>query len=84
MSTPLWILLYITYSLMCKWIISWGGAELIKGWKSIFFTETESTYWNAEQIRAVMLLFWIVATIMFVIGLFYPQYRFYNFESRAR
>jgi hypothetical protein len=37
MSTGIWVLIYLAVSLTYKWIISWGGADYIKGWKSIFF-----------------------------------------------
>lgn len=78
MSTPLWVLIYIAYSIIYKWIISWGGANYIKGWKSIFFTDMESSDWNTEQIRLMTLFLWFGYTILFLIGLFYPEYRFFK------
>lgn len=78
MSTSLWILSYIAYSIIYKWIISWGGAQYIKGWKSIFFTDMESSDWNTEQIRLMTLFLWLIYTILFLIGLFYPEYRFFK------
>ena len=77
MSTPVWIVLYIFISLTCKWILSWGGADIIKGWKSIFFLDMEAD-WNKEQLRAMALFTWIGFTILFVIGLIFPEYRFYK------
>ena len=53
MSTWVWVLIYLAVSLMFKWIISWGGADYIKGWKSIFFLDMESSSWNEEQLRAM-------------------------------
>ncbi|WP_180044663.1 hypothetical protein, partial [Acinetobacter sp. YH16039] len=69
MSTWVWVLIYLAVSLMFKWIISWGGADYIKGWKSIFFLDMESSSWNEEQLRAMALFLWIAFTILFIIGL---------------
>ena len=77
MSTPVWICLYIFISLTCKWILSWGGADVIKGWKSIFFLDMEAD-WNKEQLRAMALFTWIGFTIFFIVGLIFPEYRFYK------
>ena len=77
MSTPVWICLYIFISLICKWILSWGGADIIKGWKSIFFLDMEAD-WSTEQLRAMALFTWIGFTILFIVGLIFPEYRFYK------
>ena len=78
MSTPVWICLYIFISLTCKWILSWGGADVIKGWKSIFFFDGNPEDWNKEQLRAMALFTWIGFTILFIVGLIFPEYRFYK------
>ena len=80
MSTPLWILIYLSLSLVCKWIISWGGASYIKGWKSIFFLDMEAS-WSEKQVRMMALFFWISFSILFVIGLIYPEFRFYRLKN---
>lgn len=81
MSTWVWVLIYSVVSLMFKWIISWGGADYIKGWKSIFFLDMESSSWNEEQIRAMALFLWIAFTILFIMGLIYPEFRFYKLKN---
>ena len=81
MSTWVLVLIYLAVSLMFKWIISWGGADYIKGWKSIFFLDMESSSWNEEQLRAMALFLWIAFTILFVIGLLYPAFRFYKLKN---
>ncbi|MDC4750633.1 hypothetical protein NQ853_18970 [Acinetobacter baumannii] len=81
MSTWVWVLIYLAVSLMFKWIISWGGADYIKGWKSIFFLDMESSSWNEEQLRAMALFLWIAFTILFIIGLIYPEFRFYKVKN---
>jgi hypothetical protein len=82
MSTGVWVLIYLAVSLTCKWIISWGGADYIKVWKSIFFFNMGSPEdWNTEQLRAMALFTWIGFTILFVIGLIYPEFRFYKLKN---
>ena len=81
MSTGVWVLIYLAVSLTCKWIISWGGADYIKGWKSIFFLDMESSSWNEEQLRAMALFLWIAFTILFIMGLIYPEFRFYKLKN---
>lgn len=81
MSTWVWVLIYLAVSLMFKWIISWGGADYIKGWKSIFFLDMESSSWNKEQLRAMALFLWIAFTILFIIGLISPEFRFYKLKN---
>lgn len=81
MSTSLWILIYLCFSLVCKWILSWGGASYIKGWKSIFFLDTESSSRNEEQVKMMTLFLWVGFSILFVIGLIYPEYRFYKLKN---
>ena len=81
MSIWVWVLIYLAVSLMFKWIISWGGADYIKGWKSIFFLDMESSSWNEGQLRAMALFLWVAFTILFVIGLIYPEFRFYKLKN---
>ena len=81
MSIEMWILIYLIVSLKCKWILSWGGANFIKGWKSIFFFSGAPEDWNPEQLRAMALFIWIGFSILFVIGLIYPEFRFYKLKN---
>lgn len=71
----LWIILYILISLLHKWIISWGGAKTLEGWKSFFVLGWFSLDWNSEQIRFYSLISWLIFTIIFVIGCFNAQFR---------
>lgn len=77
MSILTWILIYLGLSLFYLWVLRWGGAEWMEGWKSIFFIDWfRSVEWSSEQIRLYMLLCWIGSSIWFVIGLCYPECRF--------
>ncbi|WP_445115650.1 hypothetical protein [Acinetobacter sp. WZC-1] len=81
MSLTVWILLFCINSLCWKWIISWGGAEVIKGWAAGIFFDWLVSDLNAEQIRAYSLLVWIGSGIWFIFGLFVPEVRFYNLNQ---
>ena len=68
--------IYLLNSLFWKWIISWGGAQWLEGWKSMLFLDWFAWSWNAEQIRLYALVIWVFTTIFFLLGLFKPEWRF--------
>lgn len=76
METGDFVALYCLNSLFWKWIISWGGARWLEGWKSLVFLEWFAWGWNAEQIRLYALVAWGFSTLFFVVGLFKPEWRF--------
>lgn len=71
----LWLLLFIVNSLYCWWIIGFGGARWIKGWKSFFLIEWFTLNWNAEQIRLYVLIIWLASVVLFVVGIINPELR---------
>jgi hypothetical protein len=78
MDYAAWVLLFITNCLFCLWVLRWGGAEWMEGWRSIFFVDwAQSIAWTAEQIKLYVLVCWIGHTLWFAIGLFLPEARFY-------
>ncbi|CAM9280114.1 MULTISPECIES: hypothetical protein [unclassified Acinetobacter] len=82
MSTPLWILIYVLHCILTKWIISWGGAAYIRGWKTWFvFNISQSEEWTKDQVIMMAWFFWIAFTILFLIGLFNPEFRFYKLKN---
>ncbi|WP_217475309.1 hypothetical protein [Stutzerimonas stutzeri] len=76
MSTLEFVALYLLNSAFWKWIISWGGAQWLEGWKSMVVLDWFAWAWNAEQIRLYALLMWGFSTLCFVVGLFKPEWRF--------
>ena len=78
MSLSIWIILFFINSLFWKWVISWGGAELIKGWKAGLFFDWLVADLNTEQIRAYALFVWLVSGIWFLLGIFIHELRFYS------
>lgn len=70
-----WIAMYLLSSLFYKWVLSWGGAKTIEGWKSFFLIGWFALDWNSEQIRLYALIGWLVTTVIFIIGCFNSQFR---------
>ena len=82
MSVILWIAIYTIYSLVTKWIISWGGAGYIQGWKTwFFFNLSQSEEWTKDQVIMMAWFFWILYTLWFLLGLFNPELRFYQLKN---
>ena len=75
MGMIFWIAMYLLISLFSKWVISWGGAKTIEGWKSFFLIGWFALDWNSEQIRLYALIGWLVTTVIFIIGCFNSQFR---------
>ena len=75
MALWLWCLLFILESLYCWWIIGYGGAKWIEGWKSFFLIDWFALDWNAEQIRFYVLLIWLASVIWFILGAIKPELR---------
>lgn len=57
------LIMYALLSLMFKWIISWGGAEKLEGWKAFFIISWLSGSWTVEQIKLYALICWVIQTI---------------------
>lgn len=75
MDHLIWIALFIAQSLFWKWIVSWGGAEYLEGWKAFFVLDWFAARWSAEQIRLYALACWILSVLWFLVGLFIPDLR---------
>jgi hypothetical protein len=76
MTLTAWIASFAATSLFWKWILSWGGAEWLEGWKAFFVIDWFAARWSAEQIRFYALLAWIASGIWFAAGLVQPELRF--------
>ena len=77
MSLSLWFLLFILETVYCWWIIGYGGAKWIEGWKSFFMIDWFALDWKAEQIRLYVLIIWGFSVIWFIVGVIKPELRFY-------
>lgn len=71
MSSSALILIYLISSVFWKWILSWGGAKWIEGWKSFFLISWLASGWSEEQIKLYALIVWIVQTIGLILKLYF-------------
>ncbi|OLP18016.1 hypothetical protein BST81_13330 [Leptolyngbya sp. 'hensonii'] len=77
MSLIAWIVSFALTSLFWKWVLSWGGAEWLEGWKAFFVIDLFAGFWSAKQIKLYGLICWIGSGIWFVVGLIWPAMRFH-------
>lgn len=59
----MFLALYALYSLWCKWLLSWGGADKIEGWLAALLIGGRAWGWDAEQIRLYALCSWVAYTV---------------------
>ena len=71
-----WIAYHSVGVLFWLWVLKWGGAERIEGWRAWFLVGWFAGHWEAEQIRFYALLALVGECIWFLIGLFAPALRF--------
>jgi hypothetical protein len=77
MSLSWWVILFAAFSVFSLWVLRWGGAERLEGWKSMFFIDWAQAFqWDAEQIKLYFLALWVLCAAWFTIGLFLPMARF--------
>lgn len=67
-----WILSYTGSALFWLWILRWGGADWLEGWKAWVAIGWFAGHWHAEQIRLYALILFVLESIWFVLGLFSP------------
>lgn len=72
----LWSLLFAIHTGYCWWIIGYGGAKRVAGWRAFFLINWFAFDWNADQIRMYALLIWLVSLFFFMMGAINPEYRF--------
>ena len=70
-----WLLSYLLSSLFWLWILAFGGARWVEGWKSFLLIDWFAHRWDEEGIRLFALLFWVATTVWFVLGVFVPELR---------
>ncbi len=75
MSLLDWALIHLFSALFWLWILNWGGAKWLEGWRAFFFISWFAARWNAEQLRLYALCLLCLQCIWFVIGVFVPSWR---------
>ncbi len=77
MSLIPWIVVYALNMLFWLWIVRWGGAERLEGtFSSGLLISVFAPQWSAEGIRVFGYGAIIVSTIVFVLGVFFPDFRY--------
>lgn len=75
MSLFEWILCHGLIAVFWLWILNWGGAEKLEGWKAFFVIDWFAAWWSAEQLRLYALCMLVFQTIWFLCGVFVPEWR---------
>lgn len=75
MALWVWCLLFSIHSFYCWWIIGYGGAKRVEGWRSFFLISWFAFDWNAEQIRMYVLIIWLASVVWFFVGIIKPELR---------
>ena len=71
-----WILLFAAGSMFALWVLRWGGAEWLEGWRAgVLLDWIHAGFWNAEQIKLYVILLWLLHAGWFLLGLFQPAFR---------
>lgn len=73
-----WIIGFVLITLFSWWIVMRGGADKIQETPFSFLFEWFLRDWNEEQIRFYVMCMWVVALVVFILGLFYPSLRHYR------
>lgn len=77
MDILVWVLFYIFELTFWCWIVRWGGAEWLEGTlASGFLIQYLAPTWTAEGIKFFVWVYFVVATIWFIVGIFVPSLRF--------
>jgi hypothetical protein len=58
------------------WILRWGGADRIEGWRSWALIGWFAGHWAAEQIRFYAFILLGVELVWLAVGIFVPAARF--------
>ncbi|GAB4211244.1 MAG: hypothetical protein OHK0012_03350 [Synechococcales cyanobacterium] len=75
MSLWVWLAGHSLGSLFWLWILRWGGARWVTGWKAFFLVHWLAASWNEEQIRLFALIMLIGEILWCVIGIVEPGLR---------
>ena len=72
------IITYLINLVFWLWIVQWGGAERLEGtFTSGFLIHFFATRWSADGIKLFGYCMLFFSTILFVVALIYPDFRYY-------
>lgn len=70
-----WIFYYILNLLFWLWIAIWGGAERMENTLEGFVLVDMASFLEADTIKIFAWFVIFVSTVIFLIGIFVPEYR---------
>ena len=76
MDLFLWIALYAVCTLVWVWIAFWGGDDTLLGYFVAISLLNADPGYDPAPVRFVVGFFWVLASILFLIGLWIPDIRF--------
>ena len=77
MSLTELVVTYLLQLVFWLWIVRWGGAEWLEGtFLSGFLVHIFAPRWSAEGIKLFGCGAILVSTVLFVVGLFSPDFRY--------
>lgn len=74
-SMGTWLIYHGLGMLFWLWLLCWGGAERVTGWRAWGLIGWFAGHWSAEQLRLYALLLLALQGIWFIGGLFSPAWR---------
>ena len=78
MSLAELIVAYSINLLFWLWIVRWGGAEWLEGrFLSGLLIHFFATRWSADGIKLFGYGTLLISTVLFVVAIFYPDFRYY-------
>lgn len=78
MSLTELIAFYLINLLFWLWIVRWGGAEWLEGrFISGFLIHFFAPRWSADGIKLFGYGTILFSTVLFVVAIFYPDFRYY-------
>ena len=77
MSLTELVVVYLINLIFWLWVVRWGGAEWLEGrFISGFLIHLFATRWSADGIKLFGYGTLFISTILFVIAIFYPDFRY--------
>ncbi len=78
MSLTELIIIYVLDLVFWLWVTLWGGAEWLEGkFASGFLIHIFAPAWSADGIKIFGFGMIIISTILFVVGIFFPDFRYF-------
>ena len=76
MSLTVFIITFLINLVFWLWVVRWGGAEWLEGtFTSGFLIHIFAPRWSAEGIKLFAYGMIVISTILFILGIIFPDFR---------